>query len=391
MVKYGKYIRDKVVRMEIRLPEDETVDVGKLAGLFRNMNQSYKLFWFKAIVEKVRDGACAMSHEELANSMIADAWYMVLEYRLSLGAGNTRLVAVVKRAGEVSGLRSSEKKAKVLKFLTETEDEEIIAGRKDLVENVPYRLLSPFTKEITEKMWNGDKKRLAQIINAQSHMMYYFTEINNLYSRIEIQPSWINYIQTNSAIILGWIRSEMIDYLQKRNPSVPGIPNKLYPPGERQDITRAREYWKEVARKASVQGNPLVDIYGKNPLTPTQIAIDHFIPWSYLAHDELWNLIPTTKAINSSKGNHLPMWSTYIDNLCKQEYQAYQIGNNDETICKLFEKCKNFHINDERIREGLYREGKTETEFSNELKDILFPAYESAKKAGFNEGWIWTK
>lgn len=173
-----------------------------------------------------------------------------------------------------------------------------------------------------------------------------------MYSQIEIQPAWITYIQKNSPIIFGWIRSEMINYLQKRNPSVPGIPNKLYPPKERQDITRARKYWKEVVRKASAQGNPLVDIYGKNPLAPTQIAIDH---------------------------------------LCKQEYQAYQIGNNDETIRKLFEKCKNFHINDERIREGLYREGKTETEFSNELKDILLPVYESAKKSGFNEEWIWSK
>lgn len=183
-------------------------------------------------------------------------------------------------------------------------------------------------------------------------MMYYFTEVNNMYSQIEIQPAWITYIQKNSPIIFGWIRSEMINYLQKRNPSVPGIPNKLYPPKERQDITRARKYWKEVVRKACEQGNPLVDIYGKNPLAPTQIAIDH---------------------------------------LCKQEYQAYQIGNNDETIRKLFEKCKNFHINDERIRKGLYREGKTETEFSNELKDILLPVYESARKSGFNEEWIWSK
>ncbi|WP_143524561.1 hypothetical protein [Roseburia sp. 499] len=98
--------------MNIRLPEDEMVDVGILAGLFQNMNQSYKLFWFKAIVEKVREGIYIISHDELANCMIADAWYMVLEYKLSLGARNTKLVEVVKRAGEVSRFKSSEKKKK---------------------------------------------------------------------------------------------------------------------------------------------------------------------------------------------------------------------------------------------------------------------------------------
>lgn len=38
-----------------------------------------------------------------------------------------------------------------------------------------------------------------------------------MYSQIEIQPAWITYIQKNSPIIFGWIRSEMINYLQKRN------------------------------------------------------------------------------------------------------------------------------------------------------------------------------
>lgn len=130
--------------MEIRLPEDESVDVGRLAGVFQKMTKSYKMFWFKAIVEKVQDSIFVMSHEELANSMIADAWYMVLEYRLNLGADNTKLVEVIKRAGEVSGFKSSEKKKKILKFLTETEDREIIAGKRKLVENVPYRLLRQF-------------------------------------------------------------------------------------------------------------------------------------------------------------------------------------------------------------------------------------------------------
>lgn len=377
--------------MEIQLPEDEKVDVRILARIFEKMNQSYKLFWFKAIVEKVCNGIYAISYDELANDMIVNAWYMVLEYRLSLGAGNTKLVQVVKRAGEVSGLKSSEKREKILKFLRETGDKEIIAGKKELVKEVPYRILRPFTKQINDKLWEGEKKKLAQVINMQPHMMYYFKEMNSLYSKIEVQPIWIKYIQRNSAIILGWIYYRLIDYLQKRNPSIPGIPNKLYPPDERQNIITARKYWKAVVKEALVQETPIIDIYGKEPLKPEEIVIDHFIPWSYLTHDELWNLNVTIRNINSSKGNQLPDWKTYIESLCEQEYRAYQIGNSDERIKKLFEKCKKVHVNDERIREGLYRSGKTKIEFSNELTGILLPVYESAKKAGFHDGWIWSK
>lgn len=390
MVKYGKNTKEGVM-MEIRLPEDESVDVGKLAGLFKKMNQSYKLFWFKAIVEKVSNGINTMTHDELVNCMIADAWYMVLEYRLNLGSGNTKLVEVVKRAGEISGFKSSEKQEKILKFLKETGDKEIIAGKKDLVENVPYHLLRPFAEDMDKKVWDAGEDCKARMLNQQPHLIYYFKEINKLYSSIEVQEEWRKYIKRNSPIILGWIRSEMINYLQKRNPSVPGIPNKLFPPKERENLTRVRNYWKAVTEKARAEGKPIIDIYINHALKPEEIVIDHFIPRAYTAHDELWNLIPTIQKVNSSKGNKLPDWNTYIDDFCKQEYQAYQIGNSDETIRKLFEKCKEFHINDDRIREGLYQEGKSITEFSNEIRDILFPVYESAKRAGFNEGWIWTK
>lgn len=200
------------------------------------------------------------------------------------------------------------------------------------MENVPYRILSPFIKRVDKKIWNFGEKKLAEAINKQPHLMYYFVDINSLYSSIEIQPAWIEYIKKSSAIILGWIYYEMVDYLQKRNPNVPGIPNKLYPAQERQDISKAKKYWKAVVRKASAEGNPVIDIYGNIPLEPEKIVIDHFIPWSYLAHDELWNLNPTIQTINSSKGNNLPDWNRYVDALCKQEYGAYQIRNNNQVI-----------------------------------------------------------
>lgn len=50
---------------------------------------------------------------------------------------------------------------------------------------------------------------------------------------------------------------------------------------------------------------PVHEIYIGQILTENDISIDHFVPWSYVAHDEMWNLNPTTKSINSSKRNNL--------------------------------------------------------------------------------------
>ena len=57
--------------------------------------ESYKLFWFLAIVDKVSDGKSYLTYDELINWMVADAWYMVTEFRLNLGPSDT-LEALVK-------------------------------------------------------------------------------------------------------------------------------------------------------------------------------------------------------------------------------------------------------------------------------------------------------
>jgi HNH endonuclease len=35
-------------------------------------------------------------------------------------------------------------------------------------------------------------------------------------------------------------------------------------------------------------------------------SIDHFLPWSFVAHDLLWNLTPVFGTTNSKKGDALP-------------------------------------------------------------------------------------
>ena len=48
------------------------------------------------------------------------------------------------------------------------------------------------------------------------------------------------------------------------------------------------------------------DIYSGESITASRFDLDHFIPCSYVANDELWNLIPMERRLNSSKSNKLP-------------------------------------------------------------------------------------
>ena len=50
-------------------------------------------------------------------------------------------------------------------------------------------------------------------------------------------------------------------------------------------MEKARNFWKAVAEHYEIRNiyAPDIEIIDRN-----RISLDHFVPWSYVAHDELW-------------------------------------------------------------------------------------------------------
>ena len=53
--------------------------------------------------------------------------------------------------------------------------------------------------------------------------------------------------------------------------------------------------------------------------------LDHFLPWKFVAHNQLWNLIPVDPQANSSKSDYLPS-EIYIDRLAETQRAALSIA-----------------------------------------------------------------
>ena len=361
----------------MQLPYSDVLDIAHFSRLFDNKSECYKLFWFQAIARKIKEGYEIITFETLIHEMIADAWYMVSEYHLNLGP-NDALEKVVHRLSEISHIKSSEKKEVILEYLAACEDKEVIAMKRTLSQNVPYRLQAPFMESMKGKEWNRSGKNLAARINQEHRLIYYFLPFCGMSTQIQIQKEWADYIKQNYEIIEGWIELNLIQYLQRRNPSVPGIVDKLFPPKER-NLEKVKKYWKMI-----VAIKPVCEIYGENPLNEKNISIDHFVLWSYVAHDELWNLTPTTRSINSSKSNSLPDWNIYFPMLCKSEYLSYEMMWKYPKIHEEFEKCAREHLNNQEIRHKLYRQDLSERGFSGRLEEVILPVYQSAKSMGFS-------
>ncbi len=371
----------------MQLPYSEELNIGYLSRLFDNTSNCYKFFWFQAILRKVDGTHCRFTFEELINEMIADAWYMVTEYYLRLGPiGITdNLEEVVKYIYEKYGFMPSEKREKIIVFLETTDDRKITKYKSDLTLNVPYRLQAPFYDEIRieKNMWYGPKQNLTDEINKQKRLMYYFRLISGLETVIEVDALWAEYLCRHKEILKAWTQLKLIQYLQNKNPSVPGIADKLEAP-ESRNIERVRKYWKLI-----IEIEPsLKDIYGEVTLGEENISVDHFVPWQYVSHDELWNLHPTTKSINSSKSNSLPVWSLYFEPLGELEYKAYELKRQNEAVAGEFQKIAPYHLNNMEIRNRLYADGLDKASFIGRLEQVIKPVYESAKIAGFKE-WVY--
>jgi hypothetical protein len=363
--------------MDFILPESDGLKIEYFGHLFDNTSECYKLFWFQVIVKKILAGQTSASFEEIIDEMITDAWYMVAEYHLNLGPRDN-LEFAVNRLVEISGFKASEDKTVLLEYIRNCRDPEVLRYKKILTTNVPYRLQAPFLGWKTDD-WKLGTKQLVERINTYYSLIYKFDQPDGLNTRIHFDEKWCKYIIRNQVIIKGWLKYNLVEYLQRRNPNVPGVIDKLEAPKAR-NLVDIIKYWKLI-----MTVSPVVEIYGDGELTEKDISIDHFVPWSYVANDEIWNLHPTTKSINSAKSNNLPRWDAYFKKLSRLEYLSYQLMWQHEGIRKEFEKVKKKHLNSPMVEGQLYAPDLSREEFGNRLSDIVLPVYQSAKSAGFRE------
>jgi hypothetical protein len=271
-----------------------------------NNSQCYKFYWLEALVNLlVRDGKKDVSFHEAAYEMIIEAWYTVSEYHLHMGSvyGTESRNAIERAVNYIqskSDLSSSAQRDKIEEAIRSCEhDHEFQKIINQMTDDVPYRLLSPFVPELkgNDRLWHSDQKLIEyfNLINQKSLLPYYMEFESHSHKYVHWNDPWAAMVKDNYILILEWIRSKKIRYLQDRNPGVPGIVYKL-------DIVTARKLnhvhhlWDAVMEKDDV-----IDIYTNNVLNGKRYDIDHFIPWSYVMADELWNLTPAEKASNISK------------------------------------------------------------------------------------------
>ena len=229
-------------------------------------------------------------------------------------------------------------------------------------------------------------------LSGNENVFYTILDGSGQNKTIRLNRYWRELLLKNYSVIRSWVQYNKAQFLQDRNPGVPGIIYKLCRPdnSDARKLDQARDLWKLTV---DITGKPIREIYTGDEIEIKELSIDHFVPRSYISNDELWNLIPMKKALNSSKNNKLPEWDKFFEPFARYQYYLYNlifpndIENKSDRLIKSFEKCRKNNINAIWATENLYVQGNSKEQFFNILENNLQPVYDSAKLQGYDT-WL---
>ena len=370
-----------------------TLDIEGFSHMMKDSSYCYKFYWLEAIVRLISEGIQNTTFDAVINEMICNAWYSVREFYIHLSGmqadGQVRdgLERAVLKLAEVSDLPANASRVEIRNAIKE-HDAELKAAKEQLTNMVPYRALAGFfPKDDSALDWNGVRRMTAYIekINRDVVLLpYTLGESSKLKKEIYFQSAWMEMIQDNTVSILGWIQYEKVKWLQNNNPEVPGLVYKLAPLDEKmRKLNHVRKLWEGILTLSEVR-----DVFTGEAVVPKQYDVDHFIPWSFVMNDELWNLMPMDSSLNSAKNNRLPKWDPFFARFAENQYLLYGLIHGKAGIYKLFEACYRDNLHSIWAEQELYRKGNSKEEFYGILQKNMQPVYDSARRQGYE---IWNR
>lgn len=318
--------------LTMTLPYSENLSTSAMNRVFDNTVATYKFYWLLALLDIfVKEGKSQVPALDVASRMVAYAWYPIEFFKLSFGYGDS-MGNIIPQVAQLTGITVDDKledKSKVIQDAVR--DNRVVRGKvKKLLDNVPYWFLSP---------WFPQKSRHDIIILSQSYENSCLYALSGTGENLMVtaNPLWQNYLQKNYQILRDFAFWNLSLFLQSKNPNIPNIANKLIRPEVRESLASKTKFWNIVIDR----GGPIKCIYTNELLGKNDFQLDHFIPWSFVSHNQNWNLIPAKGSINSSKSNRIPDLHLYLPKLAKIQHKALQLyiptsSKNDSILAEYY-------------------------------------------------------
>ena len=370
------------------LPNHPRLDIPAFSGLFKSTTNSYKYLFFLAILNELKRQHWKAGQpkviplNDLAVEMVLLGWYPLKFFNLSFGSQD-QVAKVIDHLDYSPSNKSITSTVGVEQLRASLVQQGKAIGLYKLLRFVPYRLQSVF---FSSKL-RGVKDHIKDDLIAELAQAY-FTETVPLYRYItsndqpciELHSEWYDYLFTegNITIVENWALLEWVRFLQARNPTTPAIIHKVIPPTKRASLKSQTDFWKTVlANDTSFEC-----IYTGERLADQPFSLDHFLPWTYVCHDQPWNLCPSLPSANSSKGNRLPA-DDYVDQFIAQQHKALCVSSKHMSANRWDKFVEPYVIDLRLTSENLLDESSLHEAYEG----ILIPMMTLAQQTGFDKDW----
>jgi len=346
------------------LPEHSSLRIDRLAGVFRSTTATYKYYWLQALLDVVAEGRTNIPLRSLYVRMIVHAWYPVNYFRLSFGAWDKLHEVVILLAAQEK-LEPHSKPADLEHTLLFTEDPVSVRAIMGLGRWVRFRFLSQWL--------NSSNLNDAQVMHRSQDPSY--GAPYSLYGdHLEVPVEWASYLTQHRVVLRDFCLWNLAQFIQARNPNVPQVVNKLMRPPSRNALTAQRDLWNAVMDHTA----DVPCIYTGSQLVGADYHMEHFIPYAFVAHDLLWNLVPAAPAYNLAKRDNLPNLGRHLKPFTDAHWQLATVVREHDLRSKLLEDYLTIvpeplhHVTDRYL-------------FGDKLRDTIVPLHGIAVNSGFGE------
>jgi HNH endonuclease len=365
------------------LPLMSGLNVQALSRSFESTATSYKFMFFQAILHICSERGFTkfdgkVSCKELAVEMAAFAWYPHTFHNLSFGRLDElgKILDLLPFTVEGSSLANSAFRKKLRAALLDNYQH---IGLGSLLRHVPFRLLTPFFE--SELRGVPDQRKISLIraladkaFTSEAPPLYRLTAQD---TAVEIHPKWLAYLQESLGLVNGWLSHNWVAFLQSRNPNVPAVPCKTQPLISRMSLNTQFKRWRRI-----IEATEMRCIYSGERLNPNHFEVDHFLPWSFICHDQPWNLVPVLPAANASKGNRLPDIE-FVERFIKVQSIGLSLSKHQLSVREWALQSEPY-LADLRISED---DLLSHDKLSGVLKPTMLSMIALAKQSGFTPDW----
>lgn len=272
-LKEGNYVDREV-------SEDEFWSAFSCIFSSRSRNDSsYKFGFLKAIIDNLYnvDTNLKLTFDQLFSKFAEIYWNLILKYDL-------------RQKAPTNDNRKS--------FI-----EQILLGARDkygIVEVIPYESLSAqMMLDISHQVKMKCKTYVVGALFEDAKRLFYSFSKRDEW--IQINPRMYEFICKHKVVIEKMNYYEWARFLEKVNEdkAADHILTKIDESSKRNNLS----YYRQILFDEFENKNCF---YCGKKLNPNKIDVDHFVPWSFIKDDNLWNLVLTCPSCNRSKNDRLP-------------------------------------------------------------------------------------